>query len=74
LTLPRNNLQKYFANTFCAVLSIMAMFTMQMLHYITETLKCGYQIFLPLDKDDSKEVTFTVMVACGSLVWHEVIK
>lgn len=52
----------------------MAMFTMQMLHYITETLKCGYQIFLPLDKDDNKEVTFTVMVACGSLVWHEVIK
>lgn len=72
--LPRNNLQKYFANSVCAVQSSMTMYAAQMLCYILDTFQYdGSQIFLSLDKHDGKEVCFTEVIVCGLLVWHKLI-
>lgn len=45
-----------------------------MFYYILDTFKYSYQIFLPLDKCDGKEMPFAEVVACDFLVWHELIK
>lgn len=74
VTLPRNNLQKYFANSVCAEQSSMTTYAVQMLCYILDTFRCGNQIFLSLDKYDGKEIGFTEVLVCGLLVWHKLIK